>query len=644
MSRSQLLLLLLYAVINPVLSLPITSTPLEDNPYHLSDWDAQLSVADYRNEYEEVRKIPKSIFITPHLNESACRPGYRLDSDGKCRRIADFTVDPNDILKTQLASLFMGHNAGGPSSAAAAAAAAAQQPSYEDDYDYDYDSSPDSSNKGPFHVPLSIGFGDAPKPNEPQPFRDGDGSSHHHHHQHHQDDEDHYIYKDATRPDVVVVISSTTTNAAKRSTEPFTASTEPVLSSSSSSSSGDVSTSTVTSTAATATTLPSMVTTTESTTDNIPPTTTSFDEPSTTDSTTITATDMVPLTNKQLEFDLQSESLFQDEEKPEPSEIGVSSEPNDDDVEGSTTIVGSGDGYEPTATTEKPIRKFTSASPPSKTEETVIVLAETPTTDHRNVQIVTASSEAVTTDDEMDDGPTADSSELLNLDQSEQAVRLHDQVVKHELNEDEIVTTDQHNRFVYNHLEHPPTETTTTATTSTTTTSTSTEEPPPSSKPFLDLKLIQQFTDENRKIQQRLRFPTDDHLFSATNRGSNGGGLIRFPERRLFTTLAAKEDDDDATRADAHPPSSSSGLFSWLPSGWSFIDRGGPTTTAAAASSPIRFWKHSNREQPSSSIFDSTDRARENSKSPSESMYRDLPTASDIYKVLVAKNSKHNNN
>lgn len=143
----QLLLLLLYAAGDFVCGLPITSTPLESNPDHLA-WDALLSINTGYSDHEEARKIPKSIFITPNLNDSkvTCKPGYKLGSDGKCYKTNNFAIDPLDILKTQIESLFNGNK---------------EKPTTNVEYeDYDYDAYDATDSNEPFHVPLSLSFAD----------------------------------------------------------------------------------------------------------------------------------------------------------------------------------------------------------------------------------------------------------------------------------------------------------------------------------------------------------------------------------------------------------------------------------------------------------------------------------------------------
>lgn len=145
--------LILYTV-SLVTSLPIISKPLENNPDHLV-WEALLTIDTRNIEPDKTRKVPKSIFITPNLNESKapCPTGHKLGPDGKCYKTLN--IDPLDILKTQIASLFNRN----------------RTTVEYDEYDYnDYSESTESmSSDGAdaierYDVPLSLGFADDQSP------------------------------------------------------------------------------------------------------------------------------------------------------------------------------------------------------------------------------------------------------------------------------------------------------------------------------------------------------------------------------------------------------------------------------------------------------------------------------------------------
>lgn len=135
-------------------SLPIISKPLDNNPDHLV-WEALISIDSHRSD-EKTRKIPKSIFITPNLNESKnCPPDHKLGPDGICYKTLQ--IDPLLMLKKQIESLLKNNRT--------------TTTEYEDDYDYsDYGESTESMNSnGQYTLPLSFGFGgDKQKPQQQQ--------------------------------------------------------------------------------------------------------------------------------------------------------------------------------------------------------------------------------------------------------------------------------------------------------------------------------------------------------------------------------------------------------------------------------------------------------------------------------------------
>lgn len=136
------LLLCLYMV-SLVYGLPIISKPLENNPDHLV-WEELLT--DPHRSDDKSRKIPKSIFITPNLNESKgnCPPDHKLGPDGRCYKTLQ--IDPLLMLKKQIESLLKNNSTA--------------TTEYDDDYDYsEYGESTESMNSsGQYTVPLSLGF------------------------------------------------------------------------------------------------------------------------------------------------------------------------------------------------------------------------------------------------------------------------------------------------------------------------------------------------------------------------------------------------------------------------------------------------------------------------------------------------------
>lgn len=142
--KAVAILLCMYMV-SMVSTLPIISKPLENNPDHLV-WEALLSIDTHRSD-DKTRKIPKSIFITPNLNESKgnCPPEHKLGPDGRCYKT--LKIDPLVILKTQIESLLNKNRTA--------------TTEYDEDYDYsEYGESTESMNSnGQYTVPLSFGFG-----------------------------------------------------------------------------------------------------------------------------------------------------------------------------------------------------------------------------------------------------------------------------------------------------------------------------------------------------------------------------------------------------------------------------------------------------------------------------------------------------
>lgn len=149
MSFLNLFLLLLY-VTSLVTSLPIISKPLENNSDHLV-WEALLTIDTRNTDPDKTRKVPKSIFITPNLNESkvTCESGYKLGPDGRCYRT--IKIDPLEMLKSQIASVFRNET---------------MSSQYDEDYDYSEFSDPTESltSAGQYNIPISLGFADDSRP------------------------------------------------------------------------------------------------------------------------------------------------------------------------------------------------------------------------------------------------------------------------------------------------------------------------------------------------------------------------------------------------------------------------------------------------------------------------------------------------
>uniref|UniRef100_U5EXA8 Putative secreted mucin n=1 Tax=Corethrella appendiculata TaxID=1370023 RepID=U5EXA8_9DIPT len=182
--QMHLTLFLLCSCFYFINSLPITSKPLDNSPDHLT-WETWLSgdVKQTSSENGGKRKITKSIFITPNLNNitaPSCPPGYKIDN-GKCIQIVN--INQVDILVTRLQSLLSSsnHNNHGIGNG--------EDEVIDEGEFYDYSSEAEESD-GPLQInlPLSISIPDDPPPVIPLALQDDrhhyyDTTDHHHHYQ-----------------------------------------------------------------------------------------------------------------------------------------------------------------------------------------------------------------------------------------------------------------------------------------------------------------------------------------------------------------------------------------------------------------------------------------------------------------------------
>ncbi len=668
MALLQILLLLLYAL--PSLLLPITSNPLglEDTPDNLA-YAAQSF--DGRSEYEGVnRKIPKSIFITPnhhpdfHMN---CPNGYQLQ-DGNCVKKQNFDVNPLALITAQFQ----------------------QNLDTTVDYDeYDYENFGDSTESTePLHIPLSVSFDDLPPIRgsyndgiQNMPFLDDNLD---------RNEETSQKYRIPTSTEskstenvvpITPIAATAVSNVNNRTDDnvannkdstradqdlnPTTVSNDVVITT------PDESLLIFSDGGAISTTqkkvlmdLPENVFVEEeeenvgSTERDLDPTTTSIDnEP--VDVVRVTLSDRetdrnhmvqnhIELTTQGddqniLEKELQSESLFKDDSSTGTS-INVSdgtTEIYENDIEVTT------ESLQTLSDKEANIAISTSTStiplkPSNKVDKPIVVV---PTVEQ--VQIVTPVQQTTTTShstthhhrkkSNSQSIPSSTSvyngelqtAERLNINESMLNKKLRESVMKHELNEDAIETIDTNNRFVYTHLDsssnepEPPS----------TTTSSTTMQPPttPQRSMFDQLRFI----SEDSRRNNRVRFPEP----SAMNIFSNfKGGTIKFPgpvQQRTNEPLFNRLIPDNIPKK---PPESSADrpLFSWLPAGTSFDFSRNPNHG-------FRFWN----KQPlirdrTMASNESAEHPRSNSKSPTDSLYKDAP-ASEVYKVISSKNYKHDN-
>lgn len=671
MALLQILLLLLYAL--PSFLLPITSNPLglEDTPDNLA-WAAQS--LDSPSEHEGVRKIAKSIFITPN-NYMDCQLGYKLQ-DGQCIKAQNFDVNPLALITSQFQQ-FLDKGS--------------TTVDYDEDYDYDnYDS---TESAGPYHVPLSLSFDDDPPIRgsvddgiQNMPFLAGN-----------------YDRKEETSQKYTISTSTESKSTQYENVVPITPTVvsnvndwadDNLAYNKDSTRTGEVVKPTTTSNIIATTPDESLlafndgmgISTTQkkvlvdadanlpdnaflekvdenklSTAIEVNPTTTMTDNESSTnkESTTLqsdqkTAGDHDHMVHNRIELttqvddqnildkELQSESLFQSDSLTGTS-INVSdgtTEINENDIEITTESLNS--------LLDKEVNKAISISTPTspfnkpsnKVENPIVVV---PTVEQ--VQIVTPVHLTTTShstnhhrkkpnSQSMPSSTSAYKSELQtaersNINESMLNKKLRESVMKHELNEDAIETIDTNNRFVYTHLDSSSNEPEPSSTTSTTM-------QPPTQRSLLDqLRFINRFTDESRK-NNRIRFPepATQNIFSNFK-----GGTIKFPgpvQQRTSEPLFNRLIPDIIPKKPPEPTAERP-LFSWLPAGTTF--------DFSRNSNPafMRFWnKMPLIRDPSMTPNDSPEQSRSNSKSPTDNLYKDAP-ASEVYKVIASKNYKHDN-
>lgn len=660
MALLQILLLLLYAL--PSLLLPITSNPLglEDTPENLA---YAVQSLEGRPEHEGVRKIPKSIFITP---EHQCQPGFHI-RDGICTQ--DFSVNPLQLLLSQVNTFV-------------------QNGQTTTDYEeYDYDSYDSTESNGPYHVPLSLNFDDDP-PNRDKnkdgiqnmPFLADNVDRQEETPQNHQASFEH----NTNKLNVVPLTTAVPSNLNEWNDDILAdgkVSTGKVE---------DVKSTTVGDLVATSSDESLViysdgmsVSTTQKKNlvdfdeENVPSTElnlTTADkdiEPCDGESTTLTNNERIKLNvhqthsgnrhlqgnciesttqiddKKALDKELQSESLFADD-----SLIGTSisvsdgtTEISENDLEATTESLNSVNDREINKPNyiSTPIAPFKLFNPFNLTNHAIVVVPtveqvqivtpvqltshSTTSSHHRkkpNNQSIPSSTSAYDSELQTAERLDINSDSMLNK-------KLRESVMKHELNEDAIETIDTNNRFVYTHLDTSSNEPVPSSTT------TSTTMQPITQRSVLDqLRFANKFIDESRK-NNRVRFPEP----SAVNIFSNfKGGTVKFPgpvQQRTSEPLFNRLIPDLIPKKPPEPTRTERPLFSWLPAGTSFdFNRN---------SSPafMRFWNKMPliRDQ-SMGTNDTPEQPRSNSKSPTDNLYKDAP-ASEVYKVISSKNYKHDN-
>lgn len=667
MALLHILLLLLYAL--PSWLLPITSNPLglEDTPDNLA-WAAQS--LEGRFEHEGVRKIPKSIFIAPEHPDKhpmGCPSGYYMRSDGKCCNKNDFVVNPLQLLTSQFEQLLVNDKV----------------PTTIDYDEYDYDSYDSTESNGPYHIPLSLSFDDQPpsrdKSNDEiqnMPFLADNVDRQEETSQKHPAS----VELNTTKLNVVPLTSTVASNVGEWNDENLADSTRSVEKVKSTTISDMVATTSDESLVifsnrmSVSTTQKKNLVDMDNNEENIPSTENTLNpkttvdeiEPSDGESTTLTNQERIKLNvhqtysgnrhtesnhiesttqtddKKQLDKELQSESLFEDD-----SLIGTSinvsdgtTEISENDLETTTESLNSVNDRE----VNKAISISTPITPIKRSNHTKNPIVVVPTVEQVQivtpVQLTTTSQRTTSTHHRKKPNsqsiPSSTSTydselqtaERLDVNDSMLNKKLRESVMKHELNEDAIETIDTNNRFVYTHLDTSSNEPEP---------STSTTMQPITQRSLLDqLKFIHKFTDESRK-NNRVRFPEP----SAVNIFSNfKGGTIKFPgpvQQRTSEPLFNRLIPDIIPKKPPEPTRTERPLFSWLPPNTHF--------DFSRNSSPgfMKFWNKMPLIRDSSmTSSDSPEQPRSNSKSPTDNLYKDAP-ASEVYKVISSKNYKHDN-
>lgn len=623
MALLQILLLLLYAL--PTLLLPITSNPLglDDTPDNLAF--AALSLHS-RTEHEGVRKIPKSIFIAPHhhLDPHSCPNGYKL-VDGKCSKEQNFEVNQLALITSQFQQFL-------------------DKTQTTTDYDdYDYGSYGDSTESGePLHIPLSVSFDDDTSSSNRDGYNDGL--------QNMPFLSDNLGGSEETtqkKPVETTTESKTTTN------QKYVVPTAATVAANADRWPDDHLGSDGTDGARpdeelNPTTLQGVVLTTP---DYYPSTTqkkalvdvpenvfldedgrqpvartTVVDENESFDGVTTTLANKVTehielTTTTENDFDreLQSESLFKDD-----SVTGTTISMSD----GTTEMIEN----DVEVTTELP-KKIVAVPTVEQVQIVTPVQQQTTTghsTTHRHHHHHRAKPTTTTTTSTTQYNGELQTAERLDINESMMNRKLSESIMKHELNEDAIETIDANNRFVYTHLDAPSNEPDRSP-------STTAQSATAQRGSFDFLRLIG--NNDSRK-NNRIRFP--DPSATPVNIFSNfKGGTIKFPGpvqqrtpeplyNRLIPDLLPKKPPESA----ADRP-----LFSWLPAGTTFdFNR-----NAGASNSAMRFWnKLPLIRDRSATSRGSSEPTRSNSKSPTDSLYKDA-SVSEVYKVIASKNYKHDN-
>lgn len=639
--------------------LPITSKPLAANPDHLP-WDTMHASAIYHTDgQQEARKIAKSIFIAPSISYSTCEPGYTLNvRDKKCYKV-DFQLDQQSLLIQQALGAFQ------------TAASDKLQTDVSTDtgsLEYDYDDDSSSAIAAPYNVPLTLGFSSdltaaastsatagATKLTDAlqsSPFLNNGVGVYPTNSQTRRTTDNLPTTRPMDQPTAVPPTVAPTSSAVASDSNvaadgfqslAFSPAVESVTRAMDSSTTRSSAL-----TKATEETTTEMVSaTTEDIFFNTIPTTTNDEQDH-------RNTDLINKQNRlavaqlaeqkngvalidrseddELTKALKQESMFRDESDPEitTSALSTTLEPTEVPV---TDV--------PISMSTQPFDTNSSSAPPLKTTSTTEGTINQATTTTVTAETTTAAMESVIA-----------ATELLNKQsgiETEVTKRQRQTVLKHELNEDARDSIDQHNRFVYAHLETSPTEPVTTTTTTTTEAPARPVAPTATGQSLRDrLNRFHRLSEENRK---RLKATHKHH--------TNAPASDLFANNRRTASSSSVRFADNQRIADRSKP-----LFTWLPPGWKLdLNSGRPNIKAKPG---ISFWNEMPliRDPALHVGVESTDRAaRANSRSPTEHLFQqetadvehqqeaededmmgeDMPSPEVHKMVLATRNARYQN-
>lgn len=240
--------------------------------------------------------------------------------------------------------------------------------------------------------------------------------------------------------------------------------------------------------------------------------------------------------------------------------------------------------------------------------------------------------------------------ELLGvLDESDSEKKMREMVIHQEQKDAAMEKIDANNRFVYHHLKNPVTgERRTEAPQEVThsrieTIVVTTAEPV---EKVTTASPVQVKTTE--KLRNRIRFPTNEEEEDPPDEFK--GDLIRFPGpashrflpniNRLIPESVTRRPPTPTTQTDSNPGRGTGAAnrkqSSWYPPTW------GRNSTKQQKPVLLRFWSRMPLIRDSSFTGRRSLGHRENSKSPSENLYKDIPSQ-DIYRVIGSRQKKHTN-